>query len=127
MKSVIALGLLACSGLVNAAPVTVSFEGYSSAIKNDNVKVISTGEKQFFTVSIDFEKCIMTNGEEVTEGTHCDKGTFVSMSSEMIGVIPYVSQTWIYERPNGAFIYTWQVAHGWQTSVFRGDSYKVVR
>lgn len=132
MKSVIALGLLACSGLVQAAPVTVSFDGYSSGIKNDNVAVISTGEKQYFTTTIDFDKCsmetLLPSGELFKEkGDKCGPDHYIGRTADESGPVPFSTQTWVYAKPDGSYIYTYQTAHGWQTTVFRANSYKVVR
>lgn len=127
LTGVVVAGMLAVSGGVSAKPLTISFDGYSSAVENDNNRKIRSGEKLFFTVSIDFEKCIMTEGEMVIEGTECLPDSFVSVSSEMLGPVPVVSQTWVYAKPDGSYIYTYQMAHGWQTTVFRGNSYKVIR
>lgn len=127
MKRLALAAVLFSSGAL-ATPIKVWFEGKAHRVENDKLDAATIGDTEFVPTVIDFEACTLSvAGKDAIKGSKCDKGYFSLVETSYMGPMPITYQVWVYASPNGSYVLTYQEAHGWHTSVFRGNSYNVER
>lgn len=116
MKSCVALGLLACSGLAQAAEVVV-FKGDFVSVSKESMKVTNSDKGYTFVLKVDFDKC-ETTWKDLTPRKGVCKGNTITQSNVAVNDgIAYLSTDVITKSENGVYY--------WLTSGYTGDHMQV--